>query len=120
MKITKGDKSDLEIFFLRHNGRLEITFSQLEYALNGWDIYRLEDENKPIAVIVSRNGHGHISAYAEEKVGISKMKWALKELGIKHTTVSNTFTKGHALAKRLGFETEKIENGVTTYVLDHV
>lgn len=115
MIIVRGDQKDLRVFFDRHNGRLNVTFNAVADALKDWNIWRLEDD-KPIAVIVEKNGAAHISAYGNAKVGIAHMKNAIEVLKICRTSVSDGFMAGHALAKRLGFHVEMTEKGVTHYV----
>lgn len=83
--------------------------------LSDWEVWRLEEDG-PIAVILAKDGQGHISAYDGAKVGIRRIKWALNRLGITNTTVGDQFHAGHSLAKRLGFHVEMTEKGVTHYV----
>lgn len=115
MELVRGNLDDLRMFYDEHRGRLKVDFELMSDVLSDWEVWRLEDDG-PIAVIVAKDGQGHISAYDGAKVGTRRMKWALNRLGINHTTVSEKFHHGHSLAKRLGFHVEMTEKGVTHYV----
>lgn len=117
--ITPGTREDLKEFFLSHKGRLNVSFEVLETALKDWAIWKIETD-KPIAVVVSKDGIGHIACFNGNHVGIPLMKRALKLLQITKTAVSNNFRPGHILAKRLGFIIDHVENGVTYYVRQNI
>lgn len=115
MRLEKGNLNDLTVFYDEHHGRLKVSFEVMVDALSGWDVWILDDDG-PKAIIITKNGYGHISAYRGLVVGTARMKLALDKLGINRTTVSGAFKKGHSLAKRLGFHVEMTEKGVTHYV----
>jgi len=116
MKAIQGDLTDLKVLYDRHKGRLPVTFDQMAECLKDWAIWRIEEDSTPVAVVLEKDGHGHIAAYGGAHVGIPRMRWALKTLGITKTTVGDGFPLGHALAKRLGFVIYRKANGVSYYV----
>lgn len=112
MNIVRGGDGDLRVFYERHNGRLGISFDALKNALSDWEIWRIDD----MAVVLKKDGEGHVSAYKNSRVGIKAMREIMDRLGITRTAVTSKFKAGHALAKRLGFRPELVKNGVTYYV----
>jgi len=116
MILNPGGLSDLQVLYDRHYGRLNAPFDHVAKALRDWSIWRLEDST-PVAVIVCRDGIGHIAAYGGAHVGIPRMRWAIKKLGITKTTVGADFHHGSVLARRLGFVFTNEAHGVKHYVL---
>lgn len=112
--VEPGTESDLKAMYDSHNGRLPVTFEVFVEIVRDWNIWRIVD-SEPIAVVLEKNKHAHIGAINGKKVGIKAMKIAIDELGIRFTTVSNEFRKGHSLAKRLGFIKITDDGAVSTY-----
>lgn len=117
--IENGDENDLRLFFDAHNGTLQIDFDLFKQILSGWNIYVIK-KDFPIAILIEKNGSAHIAACKNKKVGVSAIREVIKMLNITKTTVENEYKKSHALCKRLGFNVEKIENGVTFYSMGNV
>lgn len=115
MNLEIGGIGDLKRLYDRHNGRLNAPFELVREALSDWNVWVLHD-NGPKAIVIEKDGSAHIAGYDSENVGIARMKWAIDELKINRTSVSDDFRKGHALARRLGFHVEMTEKGVTHYV----
>jgi len=115
LKIEPGVHLDLVRFYRAHNGRLGISCFDMMHILNGWNIWRLVDEEE-IAIIITKNGEAHIAAVQGRKVGIKRIKWALDALDVVTTKVSNKFRAGHALAKKLGFIPGSIDERAVHYV----
>ena len=113
MILRRGDSSDLRVFYDAHRGRLGMDFEKFKSLVSDWDVWCLDD-NGPVAIILTKCGHGHI-ATTGRPVGILRMKQAMSDLDVRYTTVGAAFRKGHSLAKRLGF-CKIAEDGLrTTY-----
>lgn len=117
--IENGDENDLKVFFDAHNGRLQIDFDLFKQILSDWKVYVIK-KDYPIAVVIEKDGAAHIAACPNQKVGISTIRKAAKMLNVTKSTVENEYKKGHALSRRLGFNVEKVENGVTFYSAGYV
>lgn len=115
MKIIKGGDDEIHALHERNAHRLGASFEQVKEALKSWNVYLLEDDGKKNAVILEKDGEGHISQVGNEYVGLKRIRYALNELNITKTNVLNEYHPGHVLAKRLGFE--KIHEGerITNY-----
>ncbi len=116
MQLVPGTMTDFAAFYTRHKGRLHVTIDEAEEYLKHWQIWRLDDP-QPVAVFLVKDGHGHVAGYGRSKVGLKRLKKAMRYLDICKTTVSEEFSGGHALAKRLGFRVDHIEGKVTHYAL---
>lgn len=106
--------NDSMLWFYEANA-LNCTFDEFCKAMTGWALNVIFDPD-PIAVVATKDGHGHVAAIHGAKVGIRRMRQALDMLKVTKTTVSNHYIKGHALARRLGFKKHHVDK-VTHYVL---
>lgn len=110
-----GNDEDLLMFYKSHHGRLKVDFDTVKNILHGWQVLRIEDAGKPLAIVLKYGDEGHI-ATCGGFVGLSKMKRIADFLGIRKTRVGNDFPQGARLAKKLGFYVEMTEKGVAHYV----
>ena len=117
MKLTPGGEQALLALYEGNAGRFNIGFDRFKEVMQGWNVWVLNDGGIK-AVIVERNGYGHVTKYGNEYVGLRRMKFAMNALGISKTAVMNNYRAGHALAKRLGFKKCGIDERSTYYERD--
>lgn len=115
IEILRGDENDLHVFFMAHDD-LEIDFDTFKNQLKEWNVFVIRQKT-PVAVVIEKDGAAHIASYNKKRVGMSVIRQAAKMLNVKKSSVEINGGKRHLISKRLGFNIEKIENGIVFYSL---